>query len=402
MGADEHRAAQAEPGDPAGLAGRLFRDMTGALELLTVYLGERLGLYQALYAGGPATSGELAARTDTVERYVREWLEHHAASGLLEVDDPAAGPLARRYRLPPGHAPVLADTGDVRYQAFNGTEIVRAARWMPEVAEAFRSGGAPPPLPWAPEGRPEFNRAVFLNLLGRQWLPAIPDVDLRLRAEPPAQVADLACGTGWSSIAMAQAYPLISVDGFDLDTDAIQAARRNAGEAGLADRVTFTAADASGPGVQGRYDLVTILEALHDMSRPADALRVARGLLADQGCVIVADELVEDEFTAPRLYGGAVSLRLERGHMPAGGHGRPGYRRDRSRDATRYAAPVCPPSRLPRAGSPAGRGGNAALLPPDTMTSSVRSERRATPQPKARTQAQSTAEFCRHRQSKWL
>src|ERR1700750_2498505 len=96
MGPEEHRA---EPGDPAALAGRLFRDMTGALELLTVYLGERLGLYQALHAAGPATSAELAARTGTVERYVREWLEHHAASGLLEVDDPAADALARRYRL---------------------------------------------------------------------------------------------------------------------------------------------------------------------------------------------------------------------------------------------------------------------------------------------------------------
>src|SRR5690348_4537956 len=299
MGAEEHRAERGAPGDPAALADRLFRDMTGALELLTVYLGEQLGLYQALHADGPATSAELAARTGTTERYIREWLEHHAAGGLLEVDDPAAGPLARRYSLPPGHAAVLADTGDVRYQAFNGTEIVRAARWMPQVAEAMRSGGAPPPLPWAPEGRPEFNRAVFLNLLGRQWLPTIAGVDLRLRGEPPARVADLACGTGWSSIAMAQAYPLISVDGFDLDANAIQAARRNAQETGLADRVTFTAADASGPGVQGRYDLVTILEALHDMSRPADALRVARGLLAERGCVIVADELVEDEFTAP-------------------------------------------------------------------------------------------------------
>ena len=288
--------------------------MTGALELLTVYLGERLGLYQALYADGPATSAELAARTGTTERYIREWLEHHAAGGLLEVDDPAAGPLARRYFLPPGHVPVLADTGDVRYQAFNGAEIVRAARWMPEVAEAFRSGGAPPPLPWAPEGRPEFNRAVFLNLLAKQWLPAIADVDLRLRGEPPARVADLACGTGWSSIAMAQAYPLISVDGFDLDADAIAAARRHAGEAGLADRVTFTAADASGPdasgpdasgpgmpgpGMPGQYDLVTIIEGLHDMSRPADALRAARAMLAEPGSLIVADELVEDEFTAP-------------------------------------------------------------------------------------------------------
>jgi 2-polyprenyl-3-methyl-5-hydroxy-6-metoxy-1,4-benzoquinol methylase len=299
MGAEEHRTAREELGDPAALAGRLFRDMTGALELLTVYLGERLGLYQALRADGPATSAELAARTGTTERYIREWLEHHAASGLLEVDDPAAGPLARRYSLPPGHVPVLADASDARYQAFNGTEIVRAARWMPLVAEAARSGGAPPSLPWAPEGRPEFNRALFLNRLARQWLPGIADVDLRLRGEPPARVADLACGTGWSSIAMAQAYPLISVDGFDLDADAIQAARRNAEESGLAGRVTFTVADASGPGVRGQYDLVTILEGLHDISRPADALRAARGMLREPGCVIVADERVEDEFTAP-------------------------------------------------------------------------------------------------------
>jgi len=299
MAAEEHLAAGAEPGDPAALADRLFRDMTGALELLTVYLGERLGLYRALHADGPATSAELATRTGTGERYIREWLEHHAASGLLEVDDPAAGPLARRDWMPAGYVPVLADPGDVRYQAFNGVEIVRAARWMPQVAEAIRGGGAPAPLPWAPEGRPEFNRAVFLNLLARQWLPAIPDVDRRLRAEPPARVADLACGTGWSSIAMAQAYPLISVDGFDLDADAVRAARGHAEEAGLAGRVSFTVADASGPGVSGRYDLVTIMEGLHDMSRPVDALRVARGLLADPGCVIVADELVEDEFTAP-------------------------------------------------------------------------------------------------------
>jgi hypothetical protein len=105
MGAEEHLAAQGELGDPAALTGRLFRDMVGALELLTVYLGERLGLYQALYADGPATSAELAARTGTTERYIREWLEHQAVGGLLEVDEPAAGPPARRYRLPPGTCP---------------------------------------------------------------------------------------------------------------------------------------------------------------------------------------------------------------------------------------------------------------------------------------------------------
>ena len=304
-GQDLHQDA-ADAAD--ALAARLRRDMVGALELLTVYLGERLGLYQALAAGGPATSTELAGRTGTVERYVREWLEHHAASGLVEVDDPAAGPLARRYRLPPAHAAVLADPDDVRYRAVNGVEIARAARQLPDLAEAFRTGGAPPPLPWAPEGRADYNRAAYLNLLGTRWLPGIADVDRRLRDQPPARVADLACGPGWSSIAMAQAYPLASVDGFDLDPDVIGAARRNAAQAGVSGRVTFAVTDAAGPvgpvgpgGSEwsGRYDLVTIFEALHDMARPVDALRAARGMLAPSGSVIIADELVADEFTAP-------------------------------------------------------------------------------------------------------
>jgi len=281
------------------LAQRLRHDMVCALELFTVYLGERLGLYRALAADGPATSAELAARTGTVERYVREWLEHHAASGLLEVDVPATDPLRRRYRLPDAHVPVLADPDDVRYRAFNGVEIVRAARGLPQLVDAFRTGDAPPALPWAPEGRADYNRAEYLNLLGTRWLPAITDVDRRLRAEPPARVADLACGTGWSSIAMARAYPLIEVDGFDLDPDAIAAARRNAGQAGVSERVTFAVTDASGDGWSGRYDLVTIFEGLHDMARPVDALRTARGMLRQSGSVVVADELTEDEFTAP-------------------------------------------------------------------------------------------------------
>jgi 2-polyprenyl-3-methyl-5-hydroxy-6-metoxy-1,4-benzoquinol methylase len=194
---------------------------------------------------------------------------------------------------------VLANPDDVRYRALSGVEIVRAGRWLAPLAEAFRTGDALPPLPWDPEGRAEYNRATFLNLLGTQWLPAIADVDERLRRDPPARVADLACGTGWSSIAIARAYPKVIVDGFDLDPDAIAAASRNAEQAGLSGRVTFAVSDASGPGISGRFDLVTIFEGLHDMSRPADALRAARGLLTQSGAVIIADELVADEFTAP-------------------------------------------------------------------------------------------------------
>jgi predicted O-methyltransferase YrrM len=278
---------------------RLFGDALGALELYTIYLGERLGLYRALAESGPATSSQLAARTGTSERYVREWLEQHAASDLLAVDDPGAEPLARRYWLPPEHIAVLANRDDVRYEASTGVDIVRAGRRLPQLVEAFRVGKAPPPLPWEPEGRAEPNRARFINLLGTEWLPAIVDVDLRLRAEPPARVLDVACGTGWSSIAMAQAYSKITVEGVDLDHDAISAARGNAERAGVADRVRFSITDAADLGGAGGYDLVTIFEGLHDMSRPVDALNAVRQMIADDGTLLVVDGLVAEEFTVP-------------------------------------------------------------------------------------------------------
>jgi SAM-dependent methyltransferase len=281
------------------LAERLRANTQAALELFAVYLGKRLGLYAALADGEPVTSTELAERSGIAERYAREWLEHHAAGGLLEVDDPAAEPLARGYRMPPEHVPVLADEDDVRYQAHRGIAIARTARSLPDVVEAYRSGGAPPPIPWEPEGRAAPNRPLYLNLLGNEWLPSIADVDRRLRAEPPAHVADVGCGLGWSSIAMARAYPGVLVHGFDLDENAIAAARRSAKQEGLSDRVTFSVSDASDQGLAGRFDLVTIFEALHDMSRPVDALRVAREMLADDGTVLVADEPVEEVFSAP-------------------------------------------------------------------------------------------------------
>jgi predicted O-methyltransferase YrrM len=300
----EASLAAGDPRPPAAartdaLRERLFGNVLGALELYTIYLGDRLGLYRALAESGPATSSQLAARTGTTERYVREWLEQHAASDLLAVDDPRAEPPARRYWLPPEHTPVLADRDDVRYAAHTGVELVRAGRWLPQLVEAFRVGNAPPPLSWEPEGRAEANRARFINLLGTEWLPAIVDLDVRLRAEPPARIIDVACGTGWSSIAMAQAYPKINVLGVDLDHDAINAARKNAEQAGVADRVTFSVTDATDLGGAGGYDLVTVFEALHDMSRPVDVLSAARRMLSEDGTLLVADGLVAEEFTVP-------------------------------------------------------------------------------------------------------
>jgi 2-polyprenyl-3-methyl-5-hydroxy-6-metoxy-1,4-benzoquinol methylase len=290
------------PGSPEGqtnpLAERLFQSALGTLDLFTIYLGDRLGLYRAL-AEGPSTSAELADRTGTFERYVREWLEQQTANGFLEVDDPDADPLSRRYRIPDEHREVLVDQDHVNYQAHKGIDMVRAARPLPDLVEAFRTGAGLPPLPWEPEGRAEFNRARFLNLLGKRWLPAIEPVHARLLSDPPARVADLGCGTGWSSIAMALAYPRVSVAGFDLDDVVVGAAKGNAEAAGVSERVSFHSRDVGTLEASARFDLVTVFEALHDMSLPVEALRAMRGLLAGDGRVLIADERVADRFALP-------------------------------------------------------------------------------------------------------
>ena len=283
----------------ATLSERLFHSTIGALEMYAVYLGHQLGYYRAMADGEPITAGELAERTGTATRYAMEWLEHQAVRELIGVDDARAAAAARRYRLPAEHVPVLADVNSALFGTPSALQLARYGRRLPDIVTAYRTGQAPPPLPWGPEGRTDTNRPLFLNLLGKQWLPSLVDVDERLRAEPPARVADIACGTGWSSIAMAQAYPLITVDGIDLDRRAIESAQNNAEQFGVAERVRFSVTDAAGFGGPDRYDLVTIIEALHDMARPVEALRSARELLAANGSVLVVDVRVEEEFSVP-------------------------------------------------------------------------------------------------------
>jgi 2-polyprenyl-3-methyl-5-hydroxy-6-metoxy-1,4-benzoquinol methylase len=137
----------------------------------------------------------------------------------------------------------------------------------------------------------------------------VPEIHSRLEADPPARVADLACGGGISSIAIARGYPNVRVDGIDLDSASIELARRHLAGSGVEDRVTFDVRDAADPTLERRYDLVTMFEALHDMSYPVDVLRAARGLLAEGGVVLVGDERTAESFGAPaddleRLYYG--------------------------------------------------------------------------------------------------
>lgn len=284
------------------LVERLFGAVLGMNDLYMVYVGDRLGFYRALVEMGPATPAALSAVAGTHERYTREWLEQQAVTGILEVEDPGAEAGARRYHLPDGHQEVLTGRDSLNYLAPFARMMVGMVRPVPAVIEAFRSGGGVPYADYDAdfcEGQSEMNRAQFINLLGSEWLPAVPDVHARLMNDPPARVADVACGTGWSSLALAAAYPKVRVDGFDLDEYSIELARRNLAGTDLADRVGFEVRDAADPVSRGGYDLVTVFEAIHDMSAPVEALRAMRGLLAEGGSVIVADERVADSFTAP-------------------------------------------------------------------------------------------------------
>jgi SAM-dependent methyltransferase len=281
------------------LVERLFSAAIDTLEIASIHVGGQLGFYRALAEDGDSTPAELAARTGTVERYVREWLEQQASAGFLSVDDPDAGAAERRYGLPAAHRPVFVEEEHLSFLTPLATLALGAAGSMEAVLDAFRRGGGVPYESYdIHEAIGAINRPQFVNLMA-DWLGSIPEVDARLRAQPPARVADVACGTAWSSIAIARAYPDVTVGAIDADVESIETPRANIAAAGLTERVRPAVRDASDPELGGPYDLVTIFEALHDMNHPVEALRAARLALADGGSVLIADERVAERFTAP-------------------------------------------------------------------------------------------------------
>ena len=329
------------------LIDRLIQATCGVWDIFTVYLGDQLGLYEALAECGPTTAAELAARTDTHPRYVREWLEHQAVSGILAVDDADAVEDERRFRLPAGHAEVLTDRDSLNYLAPLAQITVSAVRPIHAVCDAFQSGGGVPYVDYGAdlrEGQAGMNRNLFLQQLGGEYLPAIADLHARLLAEPPARVADVGCGLGWSSIGIAKAYPNVLVDGFDLDAPSVHEAQANVREAGLDGRVTIQLRDAADPALAGRYDLVTAFECVHDMSDPVGALRTMRRLAGEGGTVLIMDERVGEAFDPAAddverfMYGFSVlhCLPVGMADQPSAGTGtvmRPGTLRRYAREA---------------------------------------------------------------------
>jgi ubiquinone/menaquinone biosynthesis C-methylase UbiE len=294
------------------LVDRLFRASLGMFEVMSVYLGDRLGLYRALRDGGPSTPAELAARARIDLRYALEWLEQQAAIDILEVDDVAAAKGDRRFSLPAAYVEPLLNPDSPYSIAPLGRSIVATAKVLPQLLEAYRTGGGVDRSAYGLdtiESQGDLNRPWLVNSFGTELLPAIPDVHERLIADPPARVADVACGVGWAAISIARAYPKVRADGFDLDDPSIELARHNAGATGVDDRVSFAVRDAADAAAAGSYDLVVMVEALHDMSRPVEALAAVRRMLRPDGIALIVDEKTEDAFGAPagdieRLYYG--------------------------------------------------------------------------------------------------
>src|SRR4051794_13738235 len=211
----------------------------GALETLSIYVGDRLGWYRSLVDDGPATAIELAARTATDARYAREWLEMQAVYALLDVTDETADGETRRFSISPAVAEVLTDASSTALFGPVARMVVAPAGRLPELLDAYRRGSG---VSWDHLGDDARESQADLNRPWLDRLPAVfadlPEIDELLR-RPGGRIADIGCGAGWSTIALAAAYPTARFVGFDIDGPSVLTARRNAIAAGVADRAEF-------------------------------------------------------------------------------------------------------------------------------------------------------------------
>ncbi|HYE15802.1 MAG TPA: class I SAM-dependent methyltransferase [Pyrinomonadaceae bacterium] len=270
------------------LLGKFVADFGATFHAGLVVIGESLGLYKAL-AGGPVTSKELAERTGTDERYVREWLNSQAAGEYVQYD-PSTG----RYSLSEEQAFALADEKSPAYLPGAFLLAVSALRAVPQITERFRTGEG---FGWHEHDRGLFRgtelffRPGYAANLTSAWIPALDGVEEKLRAG--ARVADVGCGLGASTILMAQAYPASTFVGYDYHDGSVEMARQRAEEAGVSDRVKFEVARAKDyPG--GGYDFVAFFDCLHDMGDPQGAAAHVRESLAPDGTWMIVEPFAGD------------------------------------------------------------------------------------------------------------
>ncbi|HEV7966605.1 MAG TPA: class I SAM-dependent methyltransferase [Candidatus Acidoferrales bacterium] len=264
-------------------------DFGATFHAACVIIGDKLGLYKGLKAGGSQTPAELATRTGTTERYVREWLASQAAGGYVTLD-PATG----HYRLTEEQAFTLADETSPAFLPGAFQLALAATKAVPKLIEAFRTGEG---MGWHEHdhelfhGTERFFRPGYAAHLVSEWIPALSGVDARLKAG--ARVADVGCGHGASTVLMAQAYPNSTFAGFDYHESSIQTARARARDVGVTDRVDFQVARAKDYPGSG-YDLVTFFDCLHDMGDPVGAACHVHSTLAAGGSWMIVEPFAND------------------------------------------------------------------------------------------------------------
>ncbi len=282
---------------------RVLEASIGTLELFAIHVGKELGLYERLCEAGPMTPPELAAAAGIDLRYAREWLEQQAVAGYLnvvdqpEIDaDQETDADQRRFGLDDEQKAVLVRADDPAHLSPLASMVVGVSGALDQVIEAYRSGDGVPYVDYGHAfraGQAGINRPAFTHDLVASWIPSVDGLDERLR-QPGARIADLGCGFGWSSVALGRGYPDATVVALDSDEASMIEAAKIVAERGV--DVELVTADASELVDHGPFDLVTILESLHDMADPASILRAAAAALAPGGTVLVADECVADHF----------------------------------------------------------------------------------------------------------
>jgi precorrin-6B methylase 2 len=287
------------PTTEEALTARLLHSTIQALEVFGVYLGKALGLYAVLRTDGPLTPPELAVRAGIAPRYAREWLEQQAVAGFLDTETPNELPDDRRYALPAAHTNVLVAEDHPAHLAPLTQMVAGIGGALDRVVTAYRTGGSVAYAHYGATfraGQAGINRPAFLSDLVTRWIPALPDLHEALRSTR-LRVADIGCGVGWSTVAVAQAFPQADVIGFDRDRASVFDAQALAAARGV--RARFEVRDAAALADHGPFDVVLVLEALHDMARPDQALGAIQMALSPGGSVLVAEERVGDHFHAP-------------------------------------------------------------------------------------------------------
>ena len=265
--------------------GKMLGDLGGVFSVPTVRIGLRLGLFEALHDGGPATAAELAARTGGLaERYVREWGLAQAANGYVLYDA-----TTDRFSLSPEQALVFVVKDSPVYLAGAFELAAAMIEAEPKVEECFRQGSG---VRWGDHAgclfcaTGQFFRPGYVNNIVQNWLPALDGVEAKLQAG--AHVADVGCGVGFSTLLMAKAYPQSSFVGFDFHEPSIASAREHAREHGLGDRVRFEAVAAKDIAEDG-FDLITMYDCLHDMGDPRGCAAHMRRILAEDGTWMIVE-----------------------------------------------------------------------------------------------------------------